>query len=183
MLKYLRKTSISPSRRPSPPPDPTQKEEPHLETISIEPFIKAVGHVFETYFQKSPKPGNQVILNKESKFPFDLTTLIGFAGDARGVAALSFGKDAALNIVGKLSGSGITELNDEVTDTLGEFINIVAGNAKQGLEPLQLVISLPTVVKGAAHQIVWPTSDAPILHIPFSFEFGDFALTVSLQKN
>ena len=88
-----------------------------------------------------------------------------------------------MKLTGILTGSEHKELDDEVVDAIGEIINIIAGNAKRGLEEsFRLVISLPTIVRGPGHTIMWPNEQARIICIPFKiFETESFCLSVAID--
>jgi chemotaxis protein CheX len=75
----------------------------------------------------------------------------------------------------------VTENDEDVLDTIGELVNIIAGNAKKGLEQYRLVISLPTIVSGEGHQVAWPAA-IPIVGIPFALSAGKFMLAVGLEN-
>ena len=71
-------------------------------------------------------------------------------------------------------------VGDELTDGVGELANIVAGNAKQGLQKYKLSISLPNVVVGKNHMLRSP-SGLPSIVVPFVSSIGSFAMEVSLK--
>jgi chemotaxis protein CheX len=76
-------------------------------------------------------------------------------------------------------------MDDEVIDAIGEIINIIAGNAKRGLEEsFRLVISLPTIIQGSNHAIQWPNDQARIICIPFKiFDDETFILSVAIEAS
>jgi len=74
----------------------------------------------------------------------------------------------------------VTIFDDTVIDLVGEIVNIIAGNAKQGLEQYKLVISLPSIVKAVNHQITG-VSGVPLIGIPFSSGKEEIYLFVSLK--
>jgi chemotaxis protein CheX len=70
-------------------------------------------------------------------------------------------------------------VTNEVLDGVGEFVNIIVGNAKKDLEEYKIVISIPGVVTGKNYRIKWPDG-IPIITIPFRSDIGNFSLNVSL---
>lgn len=92
-----------------------------------------------------------------------------------GIVVISFPKLVALDMTSKVTGEKVTIFDDTVIDLVGEIVNIIAGNAKQGLEQYKLVISLPSIVKGVNHQITG-VSGVPLIGIPFSSDKGDIYL-------
>ncbi len=71
------------------------------------------------------------------------------------------------------------DINANVTDAVGELVNIIAGGAKARLEHLSLNVSLPTVITGKFHCIEFPTKVAPIC-IPFDSPWGEITVEVGL---
>jgi chemotaxis protein CheX len=92
--------------------------------------------------------------------------------------------ELALHVTDILTGSKHTRLDDEVLDAIGEIVNIIAGNAKKGLEEaFHLVISLPTIVQGKEHTVKWPNSQTRIICIPFNlFEKDTFTLLIAIES-
>jgi chemotaxis protein CheX len=95
---------------------------------------------------------------------------------------LSFTAELVNILTSRLTGRTISEIDDDVVDTIGEVVNIVTGNAKKGLEEYRLMISLPSIVRGENHKILWPVKNTPVIAIPFKTEFGEFNLSVVLEN-
>ncbi len=147
----------------------------------IQPFIQATVKVFKEFLGVEIKSGSPFIFNySENKYHYDISGIIGIAGHTMGIVVVSFPKLVALDLASKATGEKITIFDDTVIDLVGEVVNIIAGNAKQGLEEYKLVISLPSIVKGVNHQISG-ISGVPLIGIPFSYEKGDLFLFVSLK--
>jgi chemotaxis protein CheX len=147
----------------------------------INPFIEATGKVFKSFFNVVPVQGAPALIKRDTVLDFDISGIIGIAGESKGAVVVSFTEATILKLVEKLEGRVPTKIDEGVVDTVGEIINIIAGNAKQGLEDFKLVISLPSVVQGKSHQIHWPVQDTPIMMIPFTVPEGTFGLTVTLK--
>lgn len=106
--------------------------------------------------------------------------VIGLAGETVGAVVLSFSRNTAIRIVSKFEGRTYTALGSEVIDGVGELINIIAGNAKEGLHDFRIEISLPGVITGTTYEIHWPEA-IPVVTIPFESEVGAFSVNVSLR--
>lgn len=146
----------------------------------IEPFVDATMNVMKELFNIDVLPAKPFLIRREDYTQFEVSGIIGIAGDSRGVVVISFDQVAAANFTSRLLGTSIDEVNDDVLDAVGEVVNIVAGNAKRGLEQFRLTISLPSVVQGSDHQIKWPQG-VPIVAIPFESTLGHFRLMVGLE--
>ncbi|MBN2617862.1 MAG: chemotaxis protein CheX [Spirochaetales bacterium] len=152
-----------------------------MDTKYIEPFIEATINVFREFYKEEPILRSPFLFDKEENLGWDLSAVIGIAGETKGVVSISFPKNLIIQLTEKLVGHEIDSLNDDVIDSTGEIVNIIAGNAKKGLEQYRLVISLPSIVEGPDHKIAWPTSSMPIITIPFDTSLGPFHLSVGLE--
>jgi chemotaxis protein CheX len=148
----------------------------------IDPFIAATINVFKEFFAVTPEVQKPYLIKADDPHNWDVSAIIGIAGEAKGAVVLSFTESLASLLTTRLVGDSVTTLSEAVTDTIGEMVNIIAGNAKQGLEQYRLVISLPSIVKGKNHFISWPSRGIPIIGIPFKTEFEPFHLSVGLEN-
>jgi chemotaxis protein CheX len=150
----------------------------------IKPFIEVTQDVFQEMLGYQVKPGYPYFVEKEeAAHDWDVSGVIGLSGEAKGAVSVSMKQDFAIALTGKLTGKQHTFLDEEVVDAVGEIVNIIAGNAKQKLEDtFNLIISLPSIVKGRGHLIVWSQTHTRILCIPFTAEdkYG-FSIAVALE--
>jgi chemotaxis protein CheX len=147
----------------------------------VNPFVTSTMETFAKMVGTEAKPG-KVALKKTATLNYDVSGIIGLSGGAKGVVSLCFPKASALSITNKFMGANHTDFNPETNDAIGELANIVAGNAKKGLTEFNIQISLPSVIIGENHQIMEP-KDVLSLIVPFTTEFGDFHMCVSLKSN
>jgi chemotaxis protein CheX len=147
----------------------------------IEPFIDSTVGLFRDMFKIESEYLTPYLLNRDSPYEWDISGIIGISGDSRGVVVISFEAAFATEITAGLVGRKVGIDDPDVIDVIGELVNIVAGNAKKGLEEFRLSISLPSIVKGFNHRISWP-SNAPIIGIPFKTASGKFHLSVGLEN-
>jgi chemotaxis protein CheX len=75
---------------------------------------------------------------------------------------------------------GITEVNNDVLDAVGEISNMVCGNAKAKLAQFQLSISLPNILCGEDCWLHFPQNAHPI-SIPFKCPWGLLALQIGFS--
>lgn len=153
-----------------------------MDTKYIEPFIEATLKIFQEFYNEEPEVKNPFLFDKEEDLNWDLSAVIGIAGETKGVIAISFPKQMAIELTKTLVGYDVEEIDDDVVDSTGEVVNIIAGNAKQGLEEFRLVISLPSIIKGQNHKIAWPSNSMPIITIPFTISHGTFHVSVGLEN-
>ena len=147
----------------------------------IQPFVNATVKVFKEFLGVEIKAGQPFIFNhNENKYAYDISGIIGIAGHTLGIVVVSFPKIVALDLASRITKETIKIFDDTVIDLVGEVVNMIAGNAKRGLEQYKLVISLPSIVKGVNHQITG-VSGVTMIGIPFSSTKGDIYLFVSLK--
>lgn len=151
----------------------------------IKPFIEVCENVFREFIGEELAAEHPHFVDRNEAHNWDISAIIGLTGEARGAVVISMRKELALRLTGSLTGSEHSEMDDEVVDAIGEIINIIAGNAKRGLEEsFRLVISLPTIVRGTGHEIMWPNDLARIICIPFKIFGNDsFCLSVAIEAS
>ncbi len=147
----------------------------------VNPFIDATRNVFREFVGLNVKPKKPFIyIPNTGMIKYDISGIIGLAGEVLGMVVISFPKVIALKTVSEITSSEIKIFDEVVVDSIGELINIIAGNSKRALEEVKIVISLPSIVKGYNHQLSW-MSGVPVICIPFEMESGEFYVFVSLK--
>jgi chemotaxis protein CheX len=136
----------------------------------IDPFITATVTVFKDLFQLPAEVQKPYLVKPEAAHNWDVSAIIGLT------------ETLARSLTARLMGGDSQVTPDMITDAIGEMVNIVAGNAKKGLEQYRLVISLPSIVKGKNHVIVWPARGIPIIGVPFKTTLEPFHLSVGLEN-
>ncbi len=96
-------------------------------------LVDAVLNVLKTMAQTDAQAGAPTVkADKTSKG--DVTGLIGMAGEkAKGSIAVSFSSSCILKVVSNMLMEEFAEINDEVTDAVGEITNMVSGGARKTL--------------------------------------------------
>jgi len=148
----------------------------------INPFIESTYDLFSTMLGCKAIRGD-VGVAAPSANPREIMALIGLSGMARGMVALAFPVDTALNMVNQLLSTELRVVDDTVSDAIAEMVNIVAGGAKSKLSgddrpPIDL--SLPTVVRGNSYNVDYP-SGSVWLEVPFNSDLGSFTLRVTFE--
>lgn len=148
----------------------------------INPFIESTLSVFKTMVGVEPKKDN-IYIKKEDEPSFDISGVIGLAGQAVGSVVISMPEDLALNVVSKFLGEEKTKIDDDVVDAVGEFINMIAGSTKKVFSEkgLKFKISIPNVIIGKGHKINKP-SNVPCLGVKFNVGDKFFVVEVALKE-
>jgi chemotaxis protein CheX len=149
----------------------------------IQAFIDVTNNVFKELLHTDIEVQRPYFSDQTSFPSWDVSGVIGITGEASGALVISMKKDVAMKITGTLTGTDHNKFDEEVTDSVGEIINIIAGNVKHNFEQeFRLVISLPTVICGSNHTIQWPYVNTRIICIPFKVFYGDsFYLSVAIE--
>ena len=151
----------------------------------IQPFIDGTIEVFRDLCNTETKAGRAFFVSKdEFETIWDISGIIGLSGEANGAVAISIKEETAFKLTSLLTGKEYTTIDREVTDMLGEVVNIIAGNVKNVFEKKHRIkISMPSIIKGKAHSIVWPSEKARIICIPFTiFDDNELCLSVAMEQ-
>ena len=152
----------------------------------IQPFITVCENVFQDFCQTKVKAGRVFFVSRdEYETNWDISGVIGLSGEASGAVAISMNDTTAIEVTKILTGQEHDSIDADVTDAVGEIINIIAGNVKKHFEEeLRIKISLPSIVKGKSHAIVWPFEKARIICIPFAiFSEQEICLSVAVDPS
>ena len=147
----------------------------------IQPFIKVCESTFHNFCQTEVVPGRVFFVARDEYVSnWDISGIIGLSGEASGAVAISLKEATAFQVTKTLTGKEHQHIDTDVIDAVGEIINMIAGNVKKDFEEsLRIKISLPSIIKGKAHSIVWPSEKTRIICIPFSI-FGDHEICLSV---
>jgi len=156
--------------------------EESLETY-VKPFVDATLNTFKTFVEFDLAVGNPYFAGKTHDFQQDIAAIIGFSGNIRGAVVLSMKKDLIIKLTNKLTGKPHNEIDDDAVDTIGEIVNIIAGNIKREVpDGEKIEISLPTVIKGSGSSFSWPGKQSRTLCISFKYKEDTFNLMVDMRK-
>ena len=107
----------------------------------------------------------------------NLSSLIGFSGDLKGILAIHCPSAVALGVTASMLGMEVTEINEDVKDAIGEVANMVAGGLKVALasDNKKIELAIPTTVIGKAIRTSG-LSRATRVIVPFSSPLGRFGV-------
>lgn len=145
----------------------------------INPFLSSVVNVLSTMAMLNVSPGKPSI--KEGNVSQgDVSGIIGMTTKTvSGSMAITFPSGVVFEIVNRMLGETVTEVNDTVTDLVGELTNMIVGGAKAQLEEkgYDIGMATPVVVTGKDHEIIHKAEGQKIL-MPFNSEPGQFYVEV-----
>jgi len=150
-----------------------------MDVSYVNPFVMSTIETLKKMLNIESTAG-KLSLKDSAVHSYDITGVIGLSGEAQGSICLSFPQAIAFKAVSALLGMPITAMGDDVSDGIGELVNIVAGNAKQYLTKYNLSISLPKVIVGKDHSVASITG-IPTIVVPIVSSLGEFAMEISLK--
>jgi chemotaxis protein CheX len=107
--------------------------------------------------------------------------IVGLSGKGVGTIVVSMERPAAIKAAETmLMMDGLTEVDNDVLDVVGELTNMICGNAKAKLAQFHLNISLPNVLCGDDCWLHFPQNSHPI-SIPFKCPWGLLALQIGFS--
>lgn len=150
-----------------------------MDQTSINPFIMSARCVFETMLQMPLEVG-QPAPGSAADAPYEVVAVIRFSGDIEGEAVLAMPQAIARRIVTLLVGAEVTSRED-LSDGVGELVDMIAGGAKAQFEGERVEMSCPSVVIGAGRPERGPGGPETTV-IPLCCDCGRFVIEVSLRK-
>lgn len=148
----------------------------------INPFLKSVSNVLSTMAMLEVSPGTPSI-KSDTISKGDVSGIIGMTTKTvNGSMAITFPDVVAFDIVNRMLGDKVTEIDATVTDLVGELTNMIVGGAKGLLEEngYDIGMATPVVVTGKNHEIVHKAVGKNIL-MPFKSEAGTFYVEVCFE--
>ena len=145
----------------------------------INPFISSLINVADVMGHTELKPEKPRIKKGDLSFG-DVSGLIGMVGpQTKGLLSISFEGKLALRIMQRMLGEKLENINEEVTDMVGEITNMVTGGAKKELaqKGYEFDMATPIVVSGMNHTIDHKT-DGKVIVIPLNSDSGKVFIEV-----
>jgi len=146
----------------------------------INAFILATRDTFSKMLTIKVEASKPYLYTEEENMK-DISGMIGLSGTIRGAVVIGFPEQSALNTANKFIGENFTQLCPDVSDAVGELVNIIAGYVKKFIQNERFGISLPSIARGPKHMVYMP-SGIPTIVIPFSSELGVFVLEAALAE-
>ncbi len=152
-----------------------------MEAMLVNPFIEGTLHILSTTASVRARPDPPFIKNGTQPLG-DITGMMEIQGDVSGSAALTFSRGSILNIVSEMFGEAMTELNEDITDAVGELSNMIAGHVNTRMVELdkKAKVRFARIFQGASQTIDHSAAGAPVLVLPFRTTRGKVVLEVCI---
>ena len=149
----------------------------------INPFLESLLNVISTMANMQLSPGKPKIkTNNLAKG--DVSGLIGMVGpQTKGSLSITFERGLILEIMQNMLGENPGEINDEITDLVGEITNMVTGGAKNilGEKGYDFEMATPVVVAGPGHRISHKADGKKII-MPFTSTHGSAYIEICFEN-
>jgi len=138
----------------------------------------ATKEVFELMLSAELKPASD-----DDHSPFDITAMVGLAGQLCGVLTIRCSRETAAQMASKMLGSQPAADSQDVKDAFGEVGNMIAGNFKNKISGLgdACMLSVPTVITGTDYS-VHSLADSDGLELRQLFEGSPFLVTLEIHS-
>ncbi|MCG8633596.1 MAG: chemotaxis protein CheX [Desulfobacterales bacterium] len=150
-----------------------------MDVTLVNPFIEGALHILDTtaFVKVKPEPP---VLKTDSFLQGDISGLLEISGDLEGTAAISFSEKSILGIVSAMFGEEMLEINDEITDAVGEISNMIAGHVTTKIAELdkKIKVKFTKVVIGRNQTVEHIASGSHVVRIPFRTTKGKVILEV-----
>lgn len=147
----------------------------------ILPFLESVKGILEQFGISDIKRG-QIAKNEIMHVNTDITAVVGVVGQIRGNIAYSMSEDTAKRIVSSMMmGMPVDQLDDMERSAIGEFANMVTGNASILLSNtgLEVDITPPSIIFG--RDIYFIISSVETLSIDMETPLGKIEVNIGLE--
>ncbi|MDR2398171.1 MAG: chemotaxis protein CheX [Spirochaetaceae bacterium] len=151
----------------------------------IQPCVEECTRVFRDFIGVDITVMSPYVSDKKVPQTWGISSLMSLSGrQVQGVIAISMKQTVALQLTDMITRSSHPILDEDVMDTLGEILNIIAGRVKQRLEDsFNMILSIPVIILGMEHLVKWPTRRSQLLCIPFTILGREsFVLSIAIQK-
>ncbi len=148
----------------------------------VNPFIEGVLHILSTTATVQTKPESPY-LKKNRLTLGDITGVMEINGDVTGAAAIGFSKAGILGVVSSMFGEKMTEINEEITDAVGELTNMIAGQVTTKITESgkQAKVKFSRVIVGKDQELSSLSDEKHVLVMPFRTTVGKVFVEVCYQ--
>ena len=145
-------------------------------------IIESISEIFSQMLMMEISVAGEPIF-KLGPIKDSITGMIGLAGVHKGVLAVHFSKQVALDVTSKLLLTEFEEINVDVQDAIGEIVNELGGNLKTILsdQGKDIQLSLPSTMYGDEYTFT-SQLDVDQVILPFKAPAGIFYVEVKLER-
>jgi chemotaxis protein CheX len=148
----------------------------------VNPFLSATAQILSQIAgieMNAEKP----ILKTSPEGKGTVSGVVTLRGNHTGTGSITFSADCILQVVSKMFGEEITDVDDDVKDAVGEITNMICGTATQLYEQdgLGVKAALDQVLMGQGHAIPH-LPQLPVLGVPIKSDMGDIFVELCFKE-
>lgn len=150
----------------------------------INPVLETMLNVLSTMANLRPTVGKPA-LKQDEIARGDITGIMSMQSpQVQASLAITFTQPVMIDIVRRMLGENIQELDATARDLTGELVNMVVGGVKHlyAAQGYDFAMSTPTILVGKAHQVHHPFPGKTLL-LPFSAESGQFFVELCFEES
>lgn len=159
----------------------TQTEH-NTDALFINAFLKGTIHTLKVQCSYEVSPEKSVVYKGEP-LPVDICGIIGLTSSVfRGNISLCFPKPVFLSVMGSMFGEKFDDITDELSDGVGELLNIIFGTAKTEIVNAGFTVekAIPTIIRGQDIRMNSLATGTRKILVPFSHGEDKFHILISL---
>jgi len=154
-----------------------------MEAKLINPVLETMVSVLTTMANMTPHLGAPTLKDNEISLG-DVTGIMNMVSpQVRASLAITFTKPAIIDLVKRMLGEEITEIDDTARDMAGEMTNMVVGGAKNiyAEQGYDFDMSTPTLLLGKDHTVHHEYSGKTIV-LPFDSDGNEFFVELCFEE-
>lgn len=117
-------------------------------------LVESTKSLFATMLQAPVAFGTPALCDHPSMH--DVSAIVSYSGDVRGSVVLGLSMQASIDLGSRLAGTPLEVGSPDLTDAIGEVINIIAGGAKSRLNAGAISMTCPSIIHAPGHIVRSP---------------------------
>lgn len=145
-------------------------------------IAEATQEIFETMIMMEAIAGEPQMVAAKT-YHCTVSGMVGLAGTFKGMIAIHTPDQVAMAITSNFLGMDVDEVNEDVTDAIGELANMLAGSIKLALSDKgkDITLSVPSTISGEEYTINCVAETDRVI-MPFSTDAGNFLVELQVEK-
>lgn len=155
-----------------------------MDASIINPFLKSAINMFKEMFHFTPEHGKAYVVEGFGNHRWEISGVIGLVGSAEGVIVIRLTRMLAFKLLKEsgMEGENSEEITALINGMVGEFANIISGNAINMITQKKVEVTVPITIQGTNHTISWPNKGV-IIGIPFYTPHGPFEIQINIASS
>lgn len=154
-----------------------------MDANHVNTFVEAVINILETTATLSVK-ARRPYLKKDSVATGNITCNLKLTGDINGTVSISFTSGSILNIVSNMFGEEMTEMNEEISDAVGEIANMISGQVTTKFAEMEKTLKVETSsIQTEEKHMIEHDLTHPVIAMPYIAGKGELTIEVCFEES